>query len=275
MAVVDPMGAARLELCAALEESWVQATPRDGVWEARIARGRPVVRVLVKDRWWELRLKSARSGGQRATYERIASGAAVGELSFYRVPADDKRLGNATDEDSGGHPEIMCRMVAWLPCEQVEDAKTPQDGLLVRASRVDSSQQLEELDISDLREAIRANLVSFPSQVPTFIRHDRPDLQWRLAQLYFVLGWDCNAIGARYDVVPARVRQILNMWKRRAVETGYIQHIPPIEMAGEWAMTRPSLHPGMTAGPDPGAQFVHTPLSSAIGGAQADLVSRT
>jgi hypothetical protein len=88
---------------------------------------------------------------------------------------------------------------------------------------------LASLRLDQLREAVRANLVTFPSPVPTFERHDRPDLQWRIVQLYFMLGWGYETIGVRYGLVHQRVAQILKTWKRRAIETGYIQHIPPFE----------------------------------------------
>jgi len=65
--------------------------------------------------------------------------------------------------------------------------------------------------------------------VPTFERHDRPDLQWRIVQLYFMLGWGYETIAVRYGLAHQRVAQILKTWKRRAIETGYIQHIPPFE----------------------------------------------
>jgi hypothetical protein len=84
------------------------------------------------------------------------------------------------------------------------------------------------LRIDALRWAVRTNQVSFPSQAPTFGKHDRADLQWRLAQLYFVCGWNCEGIAAKYGLIRQRVRQILNTWKRRAVETGHIQFIPPV-----------------------------------------------
>ena len=77
--------------------------------------------------------------------------------------------------------------------------------------------------------AVRANLVSFPSQVPTFERHDRPDLQWRVVQLYFVFGWSHETIAVRFGLVRQRVAQILKTWQRRAIEMGYIQIIPPFE----------------------------------------------
>jgi hypothetical protein len=88
---------------------------------------------------------------------------------------------------------------------------------------------LASLRLDQLRVAVRANLVSFPSAVPTFERHDRPDLQWKIVQLYFVLGWGCETIAVRFGLVHQRVSQILKTWKRRAIETGYIQYIPPFE----------------------------------------------
>lgn len=90
------------------------------------------------------------------------------------------------------------------------------------------------LRINQLREAIRDNRVSFPSQVPAFEKHDRPDLQQRLVQLYFVLGWSCEKAGARHGLIHQRVRQILTTWKRRAVAMGYIQYIPPAPPSAPW-----------------------------------------
>jgi hypothetical protein len=87
--------------------------------------------------------------------------------------------------------------------------------------------KLQSLRADQLRIAIRNNLVSFPSQVPVFERHDRPDLQRRIVQLYFVLGWSCATIAARYGMLRQRIGQVLSTWKRRAVEMGYIQYIPP------------------------------------------------
>jgi len=88
---------------------------------------------------------------------------------------------------------------------------------------------LSEMRIDDLREAIRKNEVTFPSQVPTFPKRDRPDMQRNLVQLYFVLGWSSPKIGSRYGLSRLRVQQILNTWKRRAVELGYVQIVPPAE----------------------------------------------
>jgi hypothetical protein len=88
---------------------------------------------------------------------------------------------------------------------------------------------IEALSLDALRKAVRENRVSFPAQVPVFEKHDRADLQRKLVQLYFAFGWSCSAIGKRYGLLRQRVQQILNAWKRRAVQLGYIQDIPPVE----------------------------------------------
>lgn len=87
--------------------------------------------------------------------------------------------------------------------------------------------RIEDLRIDRLRQAIRGNRISFPSQVPIFFKHDRPDLQRKVVQLYFVFGWSCVDIARRHGILRQRVQQILNTWKQRAAQTGYIQHIPP------------------------------------------------
>jgi DNA-binding response OmpR family regulator len=123
--------------------------------------------------------------------------------------------------------------------------------------------RLIALRIDDLRKAVRKQQVSFPSQAPTFERHDRPDLQWRLAQLYFVLGWRCEWIAKRYNLAPQRVRQILMTWKRRAVEMGYIQYIPPAEVLNIGPLRRqgqPFLPQSGCSGSAPMAQ--HAPLEA-------------
>ena len=60
----------RAQGCRMLSDLLV-ATDSEEVVEARIAEGQPMVGVLIRDRWWELRLKSATwSGGQRAAKPR-------------------------------------------------------------------------------------------------------------------------------------------------------------------------------------------------------------
>ena len=116
--------------------------------------------------------------------------------------------------------------------------------------------------MDQLREAVRANHVSFPSPVPTFKRHDRPDLQWKLVQLYFVFGWSCESIARRYGLIHQRVRQILKIWKQRAVEMGYIQYIPPAQVL--WALPRRSVQtfqPGFEHFPPPPIQAPRLPAN--------------
>ncbi|MGD0130780.1 MAG: hypothetical protein ABSE57_01995 [Bryobacteraceae bacterium] len=83
------------------------------------------------------------------------------------------------------------------------------------------------MTLNELRRRVRQNRVSFPSQVPAFAKHDRPDVQVKAVQLYFLFGWSCNRIAQRYGLLRQRVQQILSTWKRRAIEMGYIQEIPP------------------------------------------------
>jgi hypothetical protein len=78
-----------------------------------------------------------------------------------------------------------------------------------------------------LRSAIQRNLVSFPSQVPGFMRRQSGDAQERIVQLYFVRGWPVRSICDRYCLSKAMVQKILSEWRIRAVAAGYIQDIHP------------------------------------------------
>jgi hypothetical protein len=100
---------------------------------------------------------------------------------------------------------------------------------------------IEKLTINALREAVRSNRISFPSQVPVFPRHDRADLQRKMVQLYFLFGWSCSRIGARYSLPRQRVQQILKGWKLRAVQMGYVQSIPPAQALRWLRRLQPSL----------------------------------
>lgn len=71
--------------------------------------------------------------------------------------------------------------------------------------------------------AIRRNLVSFPSQIPAFVKHG--ELQERIVQLFFVRGWTVKAICDRYGLGKSTVRKLISDWKIRAVAAGYIQEI--------------------------------------------------
>lgn len=80
-----------------------------------------------------------------------------------------------------------------------------------------------------LRTAIRANLVSFPAQVPAFARSD--DRQRRIAILYYIRGWGVREIRDRYGLTKSTVRKSIADWTIRAVAGGYIQEIHPAAVA--------------------------------------------
>jgi hypothetical protein len=89
---------------------------------------------------------------------------------------------------------------------------------------------LNQLRLDQLQEAIRANRVSFPSQVPVFIKHANGKLQCHVVLLYFVLGWGCDKIAKRYGFTRQHIWQLVNAWRRHAVALGYLQVIPPPEV---------------------------------------------
>ena len=82
------------------------------------------------------------------------------------------------------------------------------------------------MNIDHLRQAIQANRISFPAQVPIFECQSRADIQWRVVELYFIRGWSCSRLGQRYGVNGSRIRQIINKWVQRALVFGYLQEIP-------------------------------------------------
>ena len=75
--------------------------------------------------------------------------------------------------------------------------------------------------------ALRRNLVSFPSQVPSFGQPPQRELQWRFAVLYFIHGWPTQALAKRYGLTRERCGQIISDWRIRAVRLGYIQDVTP------------------------------------------------
>jgi|HubBroStandDraft_5_1064220.scaffolds.fasta_scaffold1593906_1 hypothetical protein len=84
---------------------------------------------------------------------------------------------------------------------------------------------ITNIDICDLRSAIRLNRISFPVPVPVFASQHRPDVQWRLAELYFIHGWSPVKLAERYGVSSRRVRQSLHNWASRARMRGYLQPV--------------------------------------------------
>jgi hypothetical protein len=92
---------------------------------------------------------------------------------------------------------------------------------------------VNDLPIDSLRAALWANHVSFPAQVPVFSKLASADRQRQVVQLYFLRGWSAERIGQRYSITDRRVRQIVTIWTRRAVQLGFIQYIPPSDLIAE------------------------------------------
>jgi hypothetical protein len=88
----------------------------------------------------------------------------------------------------------------------------------------------DEIRLTQLRRLIRANRVSFPAQIPVFVRNAPADLQFRSVQLYFLNGWSCEKIAKRYGYSRFYIWQIVTEWRRHAVSLGYIQTIPPVRV---------------------------------------------
>jgi transposase-like protein len=78
-----------------------------------------------------------------------------------------------------------------------------------------------------LRAAITRNLVSFPAQIPPFMRRSSGDMQERIVLLYFVRGWPVRRICERYSLSKAMAHKLLSEWRIRAIESGHIQEIQP------------------------------------------------
>jgi hypothetical protein len=91
----------------------------------------------------------------------------------------------------------------------------------------------DALQIDNLRALIRSNEVSFPVPVPVFTSEYRADVQWRLAELYFVHGWSPARLAERYNISARRVRQSLHSWACRARTKGYLQWLAPEQQSAE------------------------------------------
>jgi hypothetical protein len=93
-----------------------------------------------------------------------------------------------------------------------------------------------KMRLSRLRQAVRENRVSFPSPVPKFAHQYRADVQWRLAELYFVRGWSFCQLGGRYQVTAGRVRQTIRRWAEQAIALNYLQNIAAEDVGQPAAM---------------------------------------
>ena len=78
-----------------------------------------------------------------------------------------------------------------------------------------------------LREAIRNNSVTFPSQTAEIRSLVDGDVRWRISHLYFVSGWPVRRICVRYRLSRQVVHNLLNQWRLRAVAAGLVQEIQP------------------------------------------------
>jgi hypothetical protein len=109
----------------------------------------------------------------------------------------------------------------------MESIKTinPLHSLAEAITLLESISTLDDAGNRVVRAGIRNNLITFPSEVPVFRKTTRPDLQAKIAVLYFVRGWSTTQIGERYQIGRQRVAQIITKWRMRAVRSGYIQLI--------------------------------------------------
>lgn len=183
-----------------------------------IAEGQPLACVSIGHRWWTLRLRTAGwSRGRRAVYARMVSGEAVlGDSRLF--------LRTTPQECAGETCKILCKTTVWLPSDLLETSLSITRAPSRRAPP-GLEQNIEEVDLEGLRAALRENRISFPSQVPTFRACGHPELQSKLVQLFFVLGWSCAAIAERYGLSPQQVQLLLASWRLRAIRAGYLQRI--------------------------------------------------
>ena len=197
------------ELCRLLEHVCDQPGPfriANAAWMAAIEDGKPAVHVSVADRWWRLLIDDgAWSRGRKSAYAKITSGEAV---------AGDLFLSQQRNE-------ILCKTKAWLPREQSLNEIVGASQLRQRVR----SQQPDKTSLGGLRQAIRSNLVSFPSQLPVSPDCTEPDLQRRLVLLYFVFGWSFTRIADRYSMSAKRVRRMVESWRVFAVRAGYVEKV--------------------------------------------------
>ena len=119
------------------------------------------------------------------------------------------------------------------------------------------------MKLTMLRKAIRNNRVSFPSQIPSFVRKAPGNLQRCSVQLYFQQGWNCGKIARRYGYSRFYIWQIVNEWKRHATSLGYLQAIPPATVLVDMKdALRRTLD--RAARPEPGTVLPCTDASSLI-----------
>jgi hypothetical protein len=106
------------------------------LWRATMIQDRPMVRVRIGGRWWDLRLKGGpRYHRQLAAYAQILSGEAVaGELALYRRRAHEGPIFARPNGNQRAPYAIACKMVAWLPRAPQEGAGLPSGILHVQTA---------------------------------------------------------------------------------------------------------------------------------------------
>ena len=219
------------EFRSTLENLWPGVGPLvlpDGAWQLTTIEGQRFIRVLTRDRWWIQRLHDTKwSRSRKDTFDKISIGEGrTGELRLYHEPVDE--CSNNRWNVCRQLCAIECRTVAWLAREPPEQFRT-STAHPARGDPVLPIQNIVGISIDRLRRAIWSNRISFPAQVPSFGNCGEPDLQRRVVQLYFLMGWGCSRIAARYQLSREQVRIVVNTWKQRAANSGYLQDIPPAE----------------------------------------------
>jgi len=225
--VAEPVGASWQELNDTLDEASTGTSPllvSDPAQDLVATECEAFVRICVGNHWWSLRLNTGSwVGGRRDAWLKVVSGEAiVTKIAFYRDRTDRSRTPGPLP-NSQGPVGLLCRMILWLRSEHWQEearAKCP----------VDLNHAIELMDINHLRVAIRANRITFPAQIPTFRGSYRPDLQCKVVQLYFLMGWSFPRIADKYRLGRYEARRILNEWKQRAARARYVQHIPAAEL---------------------------------------------
>lgn len=124
-------------------------------------------------------------------------------------------------------------MIAGLPRSTPVSVEVPMSAALVEASPESASQvapgatSLEWYNLRQLRAAVQRNAISFPSQMPVFAGSSRPDIQWRMAHLFFVGRWSIKALAQRYKLTSQWTRSVIRDWIDLAIHFGYVEEIPP------------------------------------------------
>ena len=92
--------------------------------------------------------------------------------------------------------------------------------------------------LNQLRAAIQANAVSFPSPTPMFVGREAGHIQWRMAHLFFLAGWSLGELGRRYQMPPWRASLLVRDWADRVIALHLVERIPEDP---EWPVDTPPV----------------------------------